>query len=196
MEEKKKNELWIRDARPDDVERLLAIYGYYVENTAVSFEYAVPEKEEFLRRMQKITKRYPYLAAGMGEEILGFAYAGPFIERAAYDWSVELTIYLDPTARGRGLGRKLYEELIGRLKAAGILNLYACIADPETEDEYLTKASVHFHERLGFKTAGRFHKCGFKFGRWYDMVWMERILGEHRSGEGIAPDHFSGKGRK
>ena len=67
------------------------------------------------------------------------------------------------------------------MKEMGILNLYACIAYPEEEDEYLTKNSVRFHEHLGFKEAGRFHKCGYKFNRWYDMVWMEKLIGEHVS---------------
>lgn len=179
MAEMKESGVWIRDALPADAERLLEIYGYYVENTAVSFEYEVPGTEEFLGKMRKIKERYPYLAAGRGERVLGYTYAGPFIGKAGYARSAELTIYLDPAERRQGLGRILYEELIRRLREAGILNVYACIADPVIEDEYLTKASVRFHEHLGFRTAGTFHRCGYKFGRWYNMVWMEKILGEH-----------------
>ena len=74
----------------------------------------------------------------------------------------------------------LYEALADRLQAMGILNLYACIGYPQAEDEYLTKNSAQFHEHLGFTLAGTFHNCGYKFGRWYDMIWMEKIIGEHR----------------
>ena len=101
--------------------------------------------------------------------------------RAAYDWACELTIYLDPEVRRKGLGRKLYGELEKRLARMGILNLYACIGYPETEDEYLTRNSAEFHAHLGFALCGRFNRCGYKFDRWYDMVWMEKQIGEHRS---------------
>lgn len=79
-----------------------------------------------------------------------------------------------------GLGRQLYKALEQRLAQMGVLNLYACIGWPEAEDEYLTRNSAQFHEHLGFTLAGTFRRCGYKFGRWYDMVWMEKILGEHR----------------
>ena len=82
-----------------------------------------------------------------------------------------------------GLGRKLYEELEARLKEMGLLNLYACIGYAEVEDEYLTNASVAFHEKMGYKLNGHFTKCGYKFGRWYDMVWMEKMIGEHEIGK-------------
>lgn len=111
---------------------------------------------------------------------MGYTYAGAFIWRPAYDWSAEATIYVAKDARRCGVGRKLYEALERELKSMGILNLYACIGYPEEDDEYLTKNSAQFHEHLGFKLAGRFHKCGRKFGRWYDMIWMEKIIGEHR----------------
>ena len=78
------------------------------------------------------------------------------------------------------MGRALYEALADRLQAMGILNLYACIGYPQVEDEYLTRNSARFHEHLGLALVGTFHNCGYKFGRWYDMVWMEKIIGEHR----------------
>ena len=78
------------------------------------------------------------------------------------------------------MGRALYEALADRLQAMGILNLYACIGYPQAEDEYLTRNSARFHEHLGFALVGTFHNCGYKFGRWYDMIWMEKIIGEHR----------------
>ncbi len=170
----------IRTATPDDAEALLQIYAYYVEHTAITFEYDVPTVDEFRGRIEKTLKRYPYLVILHGDKIMGYAYAGVFKDRAAYDWSVETTVYLAHDAVRCGLGKKLYLALEEELKKRGILNLYACIGYPEVEDEYLTKNSAQFHEHLGYETVGRFHKCGYKFDRWYDMIWMEKIIGEHR----------------
>lgn len=170
----------VRSAVPEDTGRLLDIYRYYVENTAITFEYTVPSLEEFRGRMEKTMTRYPYLAVEEDGVLQGYAYAGPFVGRAAYDWSCELSVYLAHGARKRGLGRKLYEAMERSLRQMGILNLYACISYPETEDQYLTKNSAGFHEHLGFVTVGEFHRCGYKFGRWYHMIWMEKIIGEHR----------------
>ena len=170
----------IRPARPEDAPALLAIYAPYVRETAVTFEYEVPSLDEFTRRIEHTLQRYPYLIAQSGSEVLGYAYAGPFKERAAYDWSVETTIYLRQDQRGRGLGWALYQALERCLAAQHIQNLNACIADPAQEgDPYLTGASAAFHARLGYQLVGRFHKCGYKFGRWYDMIWMEKLLGVH-----------------
>ena len=129
--------------------------------------------------MPNTMKRFPYLVVEKDGVIQGYTYAGPFVGRAAYGWSCELTIYLDHTALKCGLGRKLYEELEARLGRMGILNLYACIGYPDTEDEYLNRNSAEFHAHLGFSTVGEFHKCGYKFGRWYNMIWMEKIIGQH-----------------
>lgn len=169
----------IRDARPEDAERILEIYAYYVTHTAISFEYDVPALPEFRARMSNTMKRYPYLVAEQDGAVQGYAYAGAFVGRAAYDWSCELTIYLDHMALKRGLGRALYEALEDRLRRMSFLNLYACIGYPQTDDPYLTKNSAEFHAHLGFSVVGQFHKCGYKFRRWYDMVWMEKIIGEH-----------------
>ena len=169
----------IRSATTADAASILGIYAHYVENTAISFEYDVPALDEFACRIASTLEKYPYLVIEDDGEILGFAYAGPFKGRAAYDRSCEVSIYLDHNARGRGFGRALYEELENRLKAMGILNLYACIGCPIVEDEYLTRNSEQFHAHLGFEKVGEFHKCGYKFGRWYNMIWMEKIIGEH-----------------
>ena len=169
----------IRSATPADVPALLAIYAPYVEKTAVSFEYDVPSEAEFARRMAGILARYPYLALAEGDEILGYAYTGPFKGRAAYDWAVETTIYLRWDARGRGYGRALYEALEAALRERNILNCYACISWTEQPDEYLTHDSPRFHERMGYRLCGTFRRCGYKFGRWYDMIWMEKMLGDH-----------------
>ena len=169
----------IRPATPEDAEALLAIYAPYVRDTAVTFEYDVPTPEEFRGRIQNTLRRYPYLVVEEDGRALGYAYAGSFKGRPAYDWSVETTIYLSPDARGRGLGRRLYAALEAALSAMGVRNLYACIAFPEEEDEYLTRQSAEFHAHLGYRLAGTFRKCGSKFGRWYDSVWMEKWIGGH-----------------
>ena len=166
----------LRSAGTEDAARLLEIYGYYVVNTAITFEYDVPSKEAFSARIGNTLKRYPYLVLEDDGEVKGYAYAGGFKDRAAYDHSCELSIYLDRSAKGRGYGRKLYEALEEKLKAQGIRNLYACIGDPIGEDPYLTKDSEEFHRHLGFVKVGEFHKCGYKFGRWYNMIWMEKLL--------------------
>ncbi len=175
----------MRTATASDAEELLNIYGYYVENTAITFEYDVPTLEEFTQRIKDTLKKYPYLVVEKDGEILGYAYAGVFKDRAAYDWSAETTIYLKHDAVKGGLGRILYETLEKEMKERGFLNLYACIGYPIDEDEYLTKNSAGFHAHLGYKKVGEFHKCGYKFGRWYNMIWMEKIIGEHKGEESL-----------
>ena len=169
----------IRTVLPADAPALLAIYAPYVEKTAVTFEYEVPSVEEFARRIRETLPRYPWLVAESGKEVLGYACAGAFKDRAAYDWSVETTVYICEDQRGAGLGRALYGALEAQLARQNIRNLYACIAVPREEDPFLTLDSVHFHEHIGYHLAGRFEQCGYKFGRWYDMVWMEKMLGPH-----------------
>ena len=169
----------IRNATLEDAGRILEIYDYYVKNTAITFEYDTPTLTEFRKRMEKIMERYPYLVIEVDGHIEGYAYAGPFGGRAAYDWSCETTIYLNHNAKKCGLGRNLYEALEQALQSMGILNLYACIGYPQKEDEYLTTNSADFHEHLGFKKVGEFYKCGYKFNRWYHMIWMEKIVGNH-----------------
>ncbi len=173
----------VRDATLEDAEKTLKIYDYYVKNTAITFEYDTPTLFEFQNRMKEITERYPFLVILQDGEIKGYAYARRFVGRKAYDWSCELTIYLEHNAQKCGLGRTLYESLQSKLKAMGILNLYACIGYPTQDDEYLTTNSADFHKHLGFETVGTFHNCGYKFGRWYDMIWMEKIIGEHNDSQ-------------
>ena len=170
----------IRKATVKDAEALLKIYAPYVLETAITFEYDVPTLAEFEERIRKISEKYPYMIAEKDGEILGYAYASTFKDRAAYDWCVETSVYLDMSVRGAGIGRKLYESLEEELKKQGILNANACITYAEVEDEYVINGSMHFHEKMGYTLVGRFHQCGYKFGRWYDMIWMEKMLGEHK----------------
>ncbi len=171
----------LRLARPDDAAALRAIYAPYVRDTAITFEYDVPDVAEFRARIQATTRRYPYLVAVCDGRPVGYAYAGQFHARAAYDWAVETSIYVARDARRHGVGRALYDGLEASLHEMGVLNLNACIAYPPAEDEHLTRDSVRFHEHLGYAMVGRFHACGYKFDRWYDMVWMEKMIGEHTS---------------
>ena len=170
----------VRSATLGDAERILEIYDYYVKNTAITFEYTTPTLEEFRGRMEKIMQKYPYLVAEKDGVIAGYAYAGAFVGRAAYDWSCETSIYLEKNARKCGIGKTLYTALEKELKEMGILNMYACIGYPAEEDEYLTKNSADFHSHIGFTQVGEFHKCGYKFGHWYNMIWMEKVIGEHK----------------
>ena len=167
----------IRKATPEDAERLLEIYSYYVEKTATSFEYETPSLEEFRDRIVNTLKKYPYLVLEEDGVIQGYSYAGPLKPREAYKYSCEVTIYLDRAARGRGYGPALYEALEEELKSMGITNLYACVSDPLVEDEYLDRKSEGFHSHMGYVKNGEFHKCGYKFGRWYNMIMMEKIIG-------------------
>ncbi len=170
----------IREATVEDAPVLAEIYKYYVEDTAISFEYEAPDAEAFAGRMSDIRKRYPYFVAEEDGELLGYAYAHAFIDRAAYDWAAEVTIYIRSDQKCRGIGRTLYEVLEKALTLQGILDLYACIGVTEQEDEYLTNNSIFFHRHLGFIDAGMFPKSGNKFGRWYDMVWVLKNIGSHR----------------
>ena len=171
----------IRMANPADAQALLNIYAPYVINTAITFEYDVPSVEEFASRIAHTLEKYPYLIAEEGGNILGYAYASPFHDRPAYDWAVETSIYVDQNIKHRGIGRKLHDALESTLREQGILNMNACIAYPPEEDEHLDKNSVEFHAHMSYRLVGEFYKCGYKFNRWYNMVWMEKMIGEHLS---------------
>ena len=169
----------IRDVNLSDAARLAEIYSYYVKNTAISFEYDAPDEKEFSQRISSIQKNFPYICIEENGRITGYAYASKFHSRAAYSHCAELSIYIERNSKKKGFGKLLYEELQNRLEKLGILNLYACIGVPEVPDEYLDFNSQNFHEHLGFKTVGLFHKCGRKFNRWYNMIWMEKLIGVH-----------------
>lgn len=171
-----KREISVRNATPDDAVALLKIYAPYVEKTAITFELVVPSAEEFRSRIVKTQERFPYLVAERGGTIVGYAYVGTFKDRAAYDHCVETSIYIAEGERGSGVGTKLYAELEKRMPTIGVTNLNACIAYAPVEDEHLDNRSEAFHARLGYEKVAHFHRCGFKFGRYYDMIWMEKIL--------------------
>ena len=159
----------IRTVRESDIPELLAIQAPYVLNTAITFEYEVPSAEEFQRRIQKTLLKYPYLVLEEEGKILGYAYASTYYDRRAYDWSVELSIYLHQDAKGRGLGSILYDHLEEELKSRGFLRFLACIALPNDR-------SISLHQKRGYKQVAHFPKIGYKFGKWHDIVWMQKSL--------------------
>ncbi len=177
----KDKDIIIREVSLMDAPELVEVYRPYVEKTAITFEYEVPSVEEFTDRIKNISAKYPYLVVEQDGRIIGYAYTSAFHVRKAYEWSAEMSIYLSDRCKGLGLGRKLYEILEDISYKQGITNLYACIGAPEKEDEYLTNNSINFHDHMGYKLIGRFTRCGYKFSRWYDMVWMEKIIAQHQT---------------
>ncbi len=170
--ENKTSPIHIRPATPGDAEALLKIYEPYILETPITFEYTVPSVDEFARRISTTLEKYPYLAAETNGRLTGYAYASAFKSRAAYDWAVETSIYVDRTCHGQGIGTLLYHVLEYHLRRQHIVNSNACITYPNP-------ASIGFHEKMGYRTVAHFTKCGYKLGQWHDMIWMEKMLGEH-----------------
>lgn len=170
--------LHIRPAQASDAADLLTIYAPYVRDTTVTFEFDVPSVEEFAARIEHAQKRYAYLVLEKTTEHewefrpIGYAYYGAFKSRPAYQWSAETSIYLDENERGHGAGSILLNTLEACMAAQGITNSEACITG---ENE----SSVEFHRRHGYEERARFTKCANKFGRWLDVVWLEKYLGPH-----------------
>lgn len=158
----------LRFAVPDDAPALLAIYAQYI-GTTVTFEYGLPSEAEFRRRISDFSREYPYLVWEEGGVPLGYAYAHRFHERAAYQWSAELSIYLAPGARGRGLGRRLYSALIELLRLQGVRTAFALVTCPN-------EPSDRFHRGMGFSVAGVTHGAGFKNGGWHDVTIYEKPI--------------------
>ena len=169
-------EFYIRDASIEDAKRLVEIYSYYVLNTAVSFEYEVPSAEEFKDRIKKINEKYPYMVCIKDNRIVGYVYASAYSVRSAYDWTVATSIYIDRDYRRQGIGRMLYKELEERLKAQGIVNILAGAAFCEQEDEYLSHDSYKFHLKEGYSKVAHMKSVGKKFGRWYDLLWLQKKI--------------------
>ena len=140
----------IRIATVEDAKSIQRIYAPYVEKTAITFEYDVPDIENFRQRIRNTLKEYPYLVAMEQDEIIGYAYAGSFHSRAAYKHAAEVSIYLNEKQHKKGVGRRHYQELENWLIRQNVFVLYACISTTERrEDENLTDASICFHEKMG-----------------------------------------------
>ena len=159
----------VRFAREEDLPAMLSIYGPYVENTAVSFEYTVPTKEEFVVRFREITKQFPWLVWEEDGNVLGYAYGSAPFERAAFRWCAEPSVYLHPSIHRRGVGRKLYAALEALLKLQGYTLLYALVTTDNAP-------SVDFHLSCGYRRLATFPGCGFKLGAWHGIIWLEKPL--------------------
>ena len=168
----------IRLATVEDAEEILAIYAPYVRNTAITFEYDVPDINEFRSRIESTLENYPYLVAVEEGRIIGYAYAGAFRKRAAYQHSAEMSIYLDEQHRQHGIGRLLYQELEKRLLEQNVFSAYAGVTTSDRKDDaFVTDASIRFHEKMNYTKIGEHHLCGYKFDQWYNVAWFEKTLG-------------------
>lgn len=167
----------LRVAGDGDIFPMLAIYAPYVRDTAITFEYEVPTAADFAGRLHQVLPDHPWLVCRGPGQVLGYAYAHRHMERAAYVWNVECSVYVLASARGQGVGRALYGALLELLRAQGVVNAYGCIAVPN-------EASEALHRATGFSLLGRFPASGWKQGRWHEVVWYGRRLQE---GDGAAP---------
>ena len=161
----------IRPVQLSDAEQILKVYAPFITDTCISFEYTVPTLEEFTQRIKGIADEYPYIVLEAEGEIVGYAYAHLYLERVAYSWDVEVTIYLAPQAQGRGLGVVLYDALEKLMALQNIMNLYSCITGDNVH-------SIEMHRAIGYEFIGTFPKAGFKHDRWLDVVWMAKSIGE------------------
>jgi L-amino acid N-acyltransferase YncA len=161
----------IRLATPRDAHACREIYGPVVSETAISFENEVPSVEEMERRIAATLERLPWLIHETPAGVDGYAYAGAHRPRHGYRWSAEVSVYVAASARGEGVGRRLYAALLALLRSQGYVNVFAGIALPNA-------ASVGLHEAMGFERIGLYRQVGFKLGRWVDVGWWQLQLRE------------------
>ena len=174
----------IRLATEADAEGMLAIYTPVVLETAISFEMEPPSVEEFQSRIRTTLTRTPWLVCEIDGRIAGYAYAGALRSRAAYQWSVEVTVYVHADYRRHGVGSAVYTSLFDSLRLQGYWNSYAAITLPN-------RGSVGLHERMGFFRIGTYYNVGYKFGTWHDVGWWQSELGplpENPAPPRILPD--------
>ena len=169
-----KEAICVRAAMPQDAEQLLEIYTPFVISedcsvSNVSFELTAPSLAEFRQRIVDISSKYPYLVGEKDGQILGYVYCHTYRERLAYQWSVEVTIYLAPAGQGKGLGRLLYETMEKLLCLQGVTMAYSCITVGNDH-------SIKMHEAVGYRLIGTFTNSGYKNGQWLDTVWLEKQL--------------------
>ncbi|MGI4893765.1 MAG: GNAT family N-acetyltransferase [Janthinobacterium lividum] len=163
----------IRPATSADAEACAAIYAPYVRDTVISFEAVPPSSAEMASRIEQSSTRHAWLVMEDDDtegDVMGYAYAGPYSARAAYDWSCEVSVYLRVGSRRTGAGRALYEALFGRLEERGFRTLVAGITEPN-------EASSGLHRALGFRVVGTFRDIGFKDGAWHDVTRWQRCIG-------------------
>lgn len=158
-----------RFATVNDAASMLEIYRPYVQETPISFETECPSNEEFQRRVLERSGKYPWLVCEVDGEIVGYAYAGAFHARRAYQWSVESTVYIKEGCHRRGIGRDLYENLFQILKGQGVVNVIGIITLPN-------EGSQKLHEHFGFVQAALYKDIGFKFDKWWDVGYWQLQL--------------------
>lgn len=159
----------IRRATEEDLARMLAIYAPHITEETTSFEYTVPTESEFLARFHAIVSRYPWLVAEEEGRLVGYAYASPAFERAAYGWDADLSIYVAPEAQKQGIGRRLALAVEQILVRQGYQQIYSVIAIENTK-------SIAFHQSLGYTETAYFPQCGYKMGKWRDVVWYGKRI--------------------
>ena len=162
----------IRLANAADAAGVLAIYAPIVRDTAISFELVPPTLSEMQQRIEKTLTEFPWLVAEAEQNVVGYAYASRHRTRAAYQWSVDVSVYVRADARGRGIARALYRALLRLLEELSYCTALAGIALPN-------EASVRFHEAMGFRPVGTYRNVGFKLGTWHDVGWWQRPLREY-----------------
>ena len=163
----------IRAARIDDIAEIQAIYAHYVITGSASFEILPPDLADMEKRFEAIQARgFPYLVAEIDGKIAGYAYAGTYRARAAYDYAVEDSVYISPNHLGRGLGRSLLTQLIETCTELGYRRMIAVIGDSAN------LPSINLHLAMGFDHAGLLPSAGYKHGRWVDSLMMQRALGD------------------
>jgi phosphinothricin acetyltransferase len=171
----------IRPAEPADLPAIQAIYAHHVLQGLASFEEEPPSVDELARRFREVVQKgLPYLVAQYGYEVAGYGYCSPYRARSAYRYALEDSIYIRHDMAGRGIGRRLLEELIRRSEALGYRQIIAVIGDSGNA------ASIAVHAACGFLRVGTLRSVGFKFGRWVDSVYMQRPLG---TGDGTRPEN-------
>ena len=161
----------IRLAQPGDAADLLVIYAPVVRDTFISFELQVPAEDEMRARIEKTLVMHPWLVDERDGRVAGYAYASQHRARAAYQWSVDVSCYVHPDARRKGVGGALYRALLAILRRQGFQSAFAGIALPNA-------ASVRLHESVGFTPIGVYRESGFKLGAWHDTGWWQCRLGD------------------
>lgn len=170
-------EVVLRPAEEEDIAEMLALYAPYVVQTTVSSEYDAPSMEEFTRRWRTYTQKLPWLVCRIDGEVVGYGYAAPHRTRAAYQWSVETSIYVAQEQHRHGIAGAIYAALFELLTMQGYYNIYVGITSPN-------ERSMKFHKAMGFIISGAYQESMYKFGQWRDVLWMARAcvrMTAHRS---------------
>ena len=166
------NDVSIRAATTADIAAITRIYAHAVAYGTASFELEPPDEAEMVRRQQALlARKFPYIVAELAGAVAGYAYAGPYRDRRAYDWCIEDSLYIAPELHRKGIGRQLLTRLVAEAEALGFRQMIAVIGDSANT------ASIAVHAAVGFRLIGNFQSIGFKHGRWLDTVLMQRALG-------------------